>query len=46
VKCKVPGCKRSWVLEGSAQGFVKAAAMRHADDHHRKYEAQKRRRNS
>lgn len=32
-KCSVPGCDRSWTLEGGRQGFVKAAARSHALAH-------------
>jgi len=32
-KCTVPGCGRSWSLDGGRQGFVKAAARSHALSH-------------
>jgi hypothetical protein len=42
IRCLVPGCDRSWFLEGGSQGFVKAAALKHAWPHWAKHhEAQK-----
>ena len=40
IRCLVPGCTRDWFLEGGTQGFVKAAALKHAWVHWDKYHEQ------
>jgi hypothetical protein len=40
VECLVPDCNRSWRLAGSNQGFLLAAAQRHAYAHWEKYHAE------
>jgi len=37
MECLVPGCDRSWHLQGSNQGFTKAAGKSHCASHWRRY---------
>lgn len=37
MECLVPSCERKWDLEGSSQGFTKAAGMSHCYAHWRRF---------